>query len=355
MRYMVLREMTTGFRRTDSLEAMGLGRVTYEGLSEHSKGVRDWAAMVGISPAEAVEAISLMLDLWRRSQFLYVATDPIYSRFHAKDDPFIQAGLLNLREFRPGGLLLENKNENKYARGLIAKNGASAVQGLVKKWAADNESLDVDAAISALWEILTGPMHLLSKVTLRNQRGDKALDGDVWQVNAENVCVAKANGRERCNVCQRVATRKAPNAACTRHHCQGHTATELPDQENYDVWLMGQPFVMVTGTVYSGYLLDHRKRTLAICPLNANNGPSNFRYATHLVKGARVYNLLYADGSVLTAKFDERIYRADVNSWGRLLDAIGMAESAADGRDIGGISNYGSFFNKAYNTVPVNP
>lgn len=110
-----------------------------------------------------------------------------------------------------------------------------------------------------------------------------------------------------------------------------------------------------SGTDVPNYQLDQRRRALAICPLNANNGPSNFRYATHLVKGKRAYNLLYADGSVLTAQFDERIYRADVNSWGRLLDAIGIAEAAADGRNIGGINNFGSLFNKGYNTVPVNP
>lgn len=246
MRYMVLREVTTGFRRTDSLEAMGLARVEYEGLTEQHKGVREWASILGVSPAEAVEAISLLLDLWRRSQFLFVPNDPIYSHYHAKDDPYIQAGLLNLREFRPGGLLLENKDDNDFARGLIAKNGASAVQGLVKKWAADKSTLDADAAISVLWELLTGPLQLLSKVTLRNQRGDKALAGDVWQVNADIVCVARANGREKCNVCQRVATRRAPNAACTRHHCQGRTNPQAPDAENYDVWLMGRPFVMVS-------------------------------------------------------------------------------------------------------------
>ena len=37
----------------------------------------------------------------------------------------------------------------------------------------------------------------------------------------------------------------APKTACTRHNCHGTTVAEQPDQENYDVWLMGRPFVMV--------------------------------------------------------------------------------------------------------------
>ena len=108
LRYMVLREFTTGVRRTDCLESMGLAQVVYSGVNVASKGVRELATTLGISPEEAVEGVSLILDNWRRNRILYVNTDPIYSHFHAKDDPYIQAGLLPLREFRPEGLLLRS-------------------------------------------------------------------------------------------------------------------------------------------------------------------------------------------------------------------------------------------------------
>ncbi|HTU90617.1 MAG TPA: hypothetical protein VMF69_11130 [Gemmataceae bacterium] len=48
LRYMVLREFTTGVRRTDCLESMGLAKVVY--------------------PEEAVKGISLILDNWRRNR-----------------------------------------------------------------------------------------------------------------------------------------------------------------------------------------------------------------------------------------------------------------------------------------------
>ena len=69
--------------------------------------------------------------------------------------------------------------------------------------------------------------------------------GDVWQVNSERLVVEQSQSRHRCTTCQRITTRSAPNATCTRHNCHGTTVAEQPDQEDYDVWLMGRPFVMV--------------------------------------------------------------------------------------------------------------
>ena len=201
---------------------------------------------MGISPEEAVEAISLILDNWRRNRILYVTGDPIFSRYHAKDDPYIQAGLLPLREFRPEGLLLTAGQNDNYARGLIAQQGGLGGPGPPEEVGGPTPTtLDVDAADTMLWEFLTDEAKLLTKVTLRSQK-DNPLGGDVWQVNAEKLVVEKSQVRERCTTCQRFTTRTAPNRACTRHNCHGTTVTEKPDQENYDVWLMGRPFVMVS-------------------------------------------------------------------------------------------------------------
>ena len=76
LRYMVLREFSTGVRRTDCLESMGLARVHYEGVTPESKGLRRWAEPLGISPEEAVEAVGLLLDNWRRSRYFFVDGRP---------------------------------------------------------------------------------------------------------------------------------------------------------------------------------------------------------------------------------------------------------------------------------------
>ncbi len=245
LRYMVLREFTTGVRRTDCLESMGLARVIYSGLNPESKGIRALATTLDCSAEEVVEGISLILDNWRRNRILHVTGDPIFSHYHAKDDPYIQAGLLPLREFRPEGLLERSDQSNPYARGMIAQRGASAVQALLKKWATNVNTLDVDATASMLWEFLTEEAKILTRVALRSQK-DKPLAGDVWQVNLDKMAVDRSHVRERCTTCQRIVARKAPKAVCTRHNCHGGTITEEPDDENYDVWLMGRPFTMVS-------------------------------------------------------------------------------------------------------------
>ena len=83
---------------------MGLAQVVYEGVNSRSQGLREWAVALGDFARRGVEAISLLLDNWRRNRILYVTGDPIFSRYHAKDDPYIQAGLLALREFYPRGI-----------------------------------------------------------------------------------------------------------------------------------------------------------------------------------------------------------------------------------------------------------
>jgi hypothetical protein len=244
LRYMVLREFTTGIRRRDCLESMGLVRVRYDGLDDSHAGIKQWGETVGISPNEAVNAVSLLLDIWRRNRYLAVSGDAIFSRFHAKDDPYLQAGLLPLRDFRPEGLLLHSGSADKYARGLVADKGQTAVQALLRRWAADPEHLDRDAAIEDLWKVLTGEGGWLTKVELRSHK-DRPL-AVVWQVDAEKVGIEANRSRQRCTTCQRIMTRPAPKAACTRHLCPGTTVAEQPDPENYDVWLMGRRFEMVS-------------------------------------------------------------------------------------------------------------
>ena len=62
LRYMVLREFTTGVRRTDCLESMGLARVVYQGVHAGSTGLQDLAVTLGVSPEAVVEGVCLILD-----------------------------------------------------------------------------------------------------------------------------------------------------------------------------------------------------------------------------------------------------------------------------------------------------
>ncbi len=220
LRYMVLREFTTGIRRGDNLESMGLARISYDGLPPDHPGLRHWAELIGLDAGAAVDVISLLLDIWRRSRILFVPHDPIYSHYHPKDDQYIQAGLLPLAEFRPEGLLLTADQNDKYARSILSPSGTSAVQALLKAWSRDPRHVDVNAAASALWDYLTKEAKVLATVTLLSSRA-RRLGRDVWQVDAEKVLVSPGHERQRCTTCQRVMTRRAPKARCTGYNCRG--------------------------------------------------------------------------------------------------------------------------------------
>ena len=279
LRYMVLREFTTALRRMDCLESMGLCSVIYEGLSSTNRSVRDLAETVGISPDELIDGISLILDMWRRNRILHVSDDPVYSRYHAKDDPFIQAGLLPLRDFKPEGVTLRASSQNEgYARGLIAQRGASAVQAIFRKWTSQPQSLDVDAATEMLWRLLTEDLEILSRVTINN-RNDRPLARDVWQINLDKFLIEKSQHKEKCKTCQRVMARQAPKSACTRHNCQGQTVSEPPDIRNYDVWMMGRPFTMVSAEEHTAQVPGETRNKIEN-DFKSKNGRTNCLVAT---------------------------------------------------------------------------
>src|SRR5262249_60105295 len=102
-------------------------------------------------------------------------------------------------------LLLTAGENDQYARGLLAQRGASTVQALLRKWTPTPNTLDVDAATTALWEYLTGEAKLLTKVTLRSQK-ETPLGTDVWQVNGDKVYVVRGEVLDHCSTCKRVYT-----------------------------------------------------------------------------------------------------------------------------------------------------
>ena len=243
LRYMVFREFTTSVRSTRWLEALGLTRIIYKGLSAKHDKVIQWAQKVGITANEAVDLISLILDGWRRNRMVFVADDPVYSQYHRKDDPYIMLGLLSLHDFHPGGVDKYSTKTNKYATGLISERGTTAVQSLLKKVVSDPEHADIDGLIEELWDLLKDDLGVIRKVGIQSTR--EVVIGEAWQLNHDRILVEKFHQRERCTSCQRVTTRKSPTAACVRYRCPGFTITEPANTENYHVWLLGRPFTMV--------------------------------------------------------------------------------------------------------------
>lgn len=101
-----------------------------------------------------------------------------------------------------------------------------------------------------------------------------------------------------------------------------------------------------TGVKTGVTLLPHRK-ALASDPLGSI---FSRRFITHLQKGKKVYNLLYADGSVQSAVVGTDITRDPLNSWSRYLDMLGYMEALNDG----GTVERPPVWNQ-YNRAPIDP
>jgi ATP-dependent helicase YprA (DUF1998 family) len=278
LRYMVLREFTTSVRSTRWLEALGLSQVHYAGLTAERESVIQWANLIGVTPTEAVDLISLILDGWRRNRMVHIANDPVYSQYHRKDDPFIQLGLLALSDFHPGGLdLYKPEARSSVKTGLIADNGATAIQVLLRRVAAQPDILDIDAAISSLWDILKDDLKIVRKVGFQDTR--EQIIGEAFQLAHEKILVGIYCQKERCTTCQRVTTRKCPTSACVRYRCPGSTVTEPSDSENYDVWLMGKPFTMISAEEHTAQVPGDT-RTFIEQDFKSRNGRTNCLVAT---------------------------------------------------------------------------
>ncbi|HQQ00994.1 MAG TPA: DEAD/DEAH box helicase, partial [bacterium] len=277
LRYMVLREFTTGIRRRDCLEAMGLVRVDYDGLAADHPRLKAWAELLEIPPEEAVNGLSLLLDIWRHDRKLYVESDPVFSRYPAKDDEYVQAGILPLRDFHPKGILLEpDKNEKKYVQGMLSSQGETHAQELLRKWAVYPQHLDIKNAVRELWKFLKGE-GFLSGVILRGARNRPILQ--VGQVNAEKIRVVPVQQKVRCSTCQRVMSRQAPGDRCTRYRCGGITNADAPDADNYDVALMDKPFHMVCAEEHTAQVPGERREQIEN-DFKSKRGRSNCLVAT---------------------------------------------------------------------------
>ncbi len=260
LKYMVIREFSAGIRQRDALETLGLAKVEYKNLDPAHPDVIAWAKQAELTPEQAVDAIALLLDVWRRNRIMHIEGENIYGRFHRKEDHWVRVGILPLGEgFHPTGIDLE-PCEQARVRTLLTAKRTGGVQKAMAGWLSTTDSDAIDQAIRSLWTLMTKKLNLLAFVRLPKSGRNGAVDA--YQVNGDSLIIHPHHERCRCTVCQRVMTRQAPDAKCLSYHCHGSVTMEEPDPDDYDTAMMGKPFRMVSAEEHTAQVPGELREVL---------------------------------------------------------------------------------------------
>jgi hypothetical protein len=246
LRIAILRELATSFSRQENLESWGKAKVVYSGLNEQDQNVQSIALKYHISAEDLVDGIENMLDMFRRSGFLYDAVEPIFSHYWREGDEEVQRGFLPFFSFPPKGLKLsrEEGDNRTYVTGILSKKGQTAIKGFIAKWGVDEEAQG--DFIVDVWECLTKKWRLLTPVTLTSNKGNP-LPGamGVYQVDSAKMGIEAQSIRFECSICGRIHTRDSPNHVCTAPHCRGRLNSEVPPEDDYNISLLNREFLML--------------------------------------------------------------------------------------------------------------
>jgi len=249
---LLVREWSTSFKQRDSLETWGKARVVYAGVEDEHPWIQSWARQLGIEPRELAGGIASLLDAYRRNRLLHDASAPIFARYWREGDDEVQRGYLPFFDFPPKGMKEQRESGDReiYVIQFRSQKGQTLTQNYLSKWKLPKERYD--DFLEDLWSFLTGVVKVLEPVTLTGARG-KALPGatGVYQVAAAKCGLVTQHERYRCNVCQRVHTRKGPLAACTAMHCKGTLLREEPPADDYNVAMLDLPFSMLAAQEHS--------------------------------------------------------------------------------------------------------
>lgn len=261
LRITLIRELVTSFSQRDSLETWGKARIMYHGITEQDHTLQDLSRTYHIAPRNLVSGIESLLDMYRRSNFFYDPLEPIFSHFWHAGHEEVQRGFLPLITFPPKGLKLTRQQDDKktYVTGITSNKGRTSTEDFVRKWGIEEDQ--VHDFITDLWTALTDSWNILTPVTLHDQKG-RPLPGasGVFQINSAKIGIIPQHERYRCSICNRIHTREAPNQACSKIHCPGHTVRESPPEDDYNVSLLNRDFSMLLAREHTAQVPDYDRQ-----------------------------------------------------------------------------------------------
>ncbi|QED29963.1 DEAD/DEAH box helicase [Microvenator marinus] len=246
LRLQVMRELATGNRQRLGLEPWGRMRVDYASLNPDHVFFKNWAPEFGIEPIELVDGVASMLDVERRKNILWDPETGLYSRYWYENAREVERGYIPLMQSPPKGLKLRrgDNDDKRWVGQFIAQNGQSAPAQAVKKWGLDPERSV--SFLEELWRFLTEETAILKQVTLLGGRGE-ALVGSAGthQIDSDSLLLVPHTGVWQCRKCRRGYARSAPHSVCMGWHCDGTLEFKPDNDDDYDLTLLKENFVMV--------------------------------------------------------------------------------------------------------------
>ena len=258
LRIALMLEFGSNFKKIDCLETWGLVKIIYKDVSADHAWITEWSKKLKMEPAELADAVSALLDVYRRTRMFYDEKAPIFSRYWHEGDEEIQRGYLHLIT-GPGGKPLGPKgikehidpaDSKSWLAEFASSSGKTTTQQFVGKWGIPQEIRP--QFLTSLWDFVTNKTGVLSPVELKGNKGGQ-LPGTAgaYQVSAQQMAVVLKSGRFRCATCKRIHARQTPNGACSAYNCTGTVRPEQLPEDNYDLQILNLPFSMVAAHEHS--------------------------------------------------------------------------------------------------------
>lgn len=264
LRIQVLRELTMSFRRNAGLEPWGRLAVQYAGLTLDLPFIRTWAHTLGCSVEALRDGVALMVDIIRRDGALYDREGRVFSKLWTEAHKEIQRGYLPLMRGIPRGVKLRRNpgDDESRVQQWLSDRGETRARQIARRWGVPEKQLE--EFLEGLWGLLGGELGLLTFVTLEDPRNRplKHTEG-VKQVDADRLRLGDPGRRGvfRCAICRRAVVRQTPGMVCPAWRCKGTLGFEEEDQEDYDLRVLDQQFVMIRPREHSAQVpSDIRER-----------------------------------------------------------------------------------------------
>lgn len=244
LRLQVLRELVNGFRRRQGLEPWGRLRVEYDGLDAEDAFIKDCAKDLGMTPEGFRDALASLLDVFRRKIVLNDSETKIFTRI-LMDDAAVERGYIPRMQGVPRGLKLtrEGADDKRWIDQWVSHGHNTYVREVFRKWGVKPDNFESFAEV--VWDYFV-EKGLFVSATLMGSKGRPLPNcSGAYQVNGDKVILKAHRGLWVCGRCHRNYSRPTPHGKCIGWRCDGTTAFQAEDPDNYDLAVLDGGYDML--------------------------------------------------------------------------------------------------------------